>query len=211
MDNKKLQFAESLERARKLAKKQGNLLKSDQVKEMFAANYLDEEQYELIFDYLKKHKIGVDEAIEIDDYLANEEKRYLEEYLEAIAGPHEYLLKEIVKIAKHYVGQGVLLEDLIGEGNVVLAANQTVNEAEAELFRKIMEAMEELVSETARNRDIDARMVEKVNAIADDAKELAEAFGRDVTVLELAEEGKYSVDEIAEAMKMTGNDISHII
>jgi len=211
VDKKELEFAEALEKARRSAKEQGNLITAKQVNEIFSCFALSEGQYELIYDYLKKHKIGLDEAVNLDDYLTAEEKDFLKDYLKLLAEQHKppYYLNEVVQIAKLYAGQGVLLEDLIGEGNVVLAAN--TDAAEADLHRLIKEAMEVLISETADNRNVDKQMVERVNAIADAAKELAEAFGRKVTVLELADEGKYSVDEIVEAISMAGDDILEII
>lgn len=237
MENKELIFARTLEEVKKLAKEQGNFIEKAKVRELFAVQDLDESQYDLIFDYLKKHKIGVDEAIDVDDYLTGEEKDYLKEYLAALSEQGEYsqaikedllraamdndeaaakrltevYLKDVTQVAKLYTGQGVLFEDLIGEGNVALAVSvrelgglKTVKKAEAHLICRIMAAMEDLIKETAHNRDSDTKMVEKLNVIAEDAKELAEALGRRVTVEELAGEGVHSVKEIIEAIKLAG-------
>jgi RNA polymerase primary sigma factor len=243
MKNKKTLFAQSLEAVLKLAKDQGNLVTTAQVKEMFAEQELSDSQYKMIFDYLKKHKVGVDEAVDLDDYLTSNEKDFLTEYLHGLSRQRQYArsekeeflkramsgdktaartlaevyLPEVAGIARLYADQGVLLEDLIGEGNMaltakvmVLGSEETVEAAEALLMRRIMEAMEELIAATNHNRDIDARLVERVNAIAADAKELAESLGRKVTVCELAAEGKYSEAEIIEAIIMAGNDLEVI-
>jgi len=239
MENKEIIFTNSLEAVKEFAKKQGNLITADAVKEFFAEQELSENQYELIFEYLKKHKIGVDTAVSLDDYLTGEEKDFLAEYLESLSKKCLYtreeknkmLLKamegdstavkflteayltDVVDIAKLYTDQGVLLEDLIGEGNVALAAHvkmlgceEKVEEAEALLIKKIMEAMEELINETSRDHLADTKVAEQVNNIADDARELAEAFGRKVTVEELSAEGKYSAEEIYAAIKLAGSD-----
>jgi len=212
MENKELKFAASLEEARELAKVQGNVISSEQVKGIFASLDLSDEQYGFIYEYFKKNKIGLDEAVNLDDYLSGEEKEFLRDYLTLFSSQNEtpFFMKDIIEIAKFYVGQGVALEDLIGEGNVVLAANPGVMD-EGLLAGKIRAAMEGLIAEAVRNRESDKQMVEIVNAIADDAKELNEAFGRKVTVLELADEGKYTVEEIIEAISMAGEDLRDII
>jgi len=212
MENKEIKFATSLEAARDLAKSQGNVISSLQVKEIFASHDLSDEQYGLIYEYLKKNKIGLDEAVNLDDYLSNEEKEFLKDYHYLLSTQYDtpFFIKEIIEIAKFYVGQGVALEDLIGEGNVALAANPGVMDGDV-LSGKIKAAMEGLIAETNRNRESDKQMVEIVNAIADDAKELAEAFGRKVTVIELADEGKYSVEEIIEAVSMAGDELRDIV
>ena len=226
MENKELTFAKSLEKARELAKEQNHLITTLQVKEIFSSQELSEEQYGLIYDYLKKNKIGIDEAVSVDDYLTEDEKDFLKEYLKMLSGQflhseaenaEGYFLKKIAQIAKYYTGQGVLLEDLIGEGNVALAAWESEfgledlpKEREISLLQKIKDAMEAIIAETAFNHKTDAQLVEKVNEIADEARILKEAYGRKVTVSELAEEGKYSVSEIIEAINMAGDDILDI-
>lgn len=81
-----------------------------------------------------------------EDYLSDEERNYLQDYLDELDGLEalsegekeavtisamageadaqakliEIFLHEVVEIAKIYTGMGVYLEDLIGEGNVAL-------------------------------------------------------------------------------------------
>ncbi len=242
-NNKELQFAKSLEEARQTAKQQGNCITGQQVKEIFADQSLSEEQFTLIFDYLKKHKIGVDEVVDPEEYLTDEEKNYLEEYLRelknlpkytagekeaallsAMAGDQigqgcvmEIYLPEVVEIAKLYIDQGVFVEDLIGEGNVALTAGVTmlgcveaVSEAESMLIKMIMDAMEELIADTVQAHRTDKQMENKVNQVAEAARELAQALGRKVTAEELAAEGQLAEEIIEEAIRISGNAIEDI-
>ena len=145
-ENRELLFAKTLEKVRKQAREQGNCIEEQEVRDAFAELALSQEQLEMVFDYLKKHKIGIGESIEPEEYLTEEEIDYLEEYkkemqlleklsdgekeavtLSAMAGEVDAqrrliqaYLPQVVEISKLYSGQGVFLEDLIGEGNVAL-------------------------------------------------------------------------------------------
>lgn len=144
--NRELLFAQTLEKVRNLAKEQGNCIMESQVQEAFAELDLSGEQLQLVYDYLLKHKVGINQPVNVDDYLSDEERNYLQDYLDelalleplsegekeavtisAMAGDLdaqakliEVFLPEVVEIAKIYTGMGVFLEDLIGEGNVAL-------------------------------------------------------------------------------------------
>lgn len=145
-------FAKTLEQVRKQAKEQGNCIEREQVEQAFASLSLSKEQLDLVFDYLEKHKIGIGEPVDPDEYLSEEEVNYLEEYkkelallekvsegekeaitLSAMAGEVQaqkklinIYLPQVVEIAKLYSGQDVFLEDLIGEGNVALTIGVTM-------------------------------------------------------------------------------------
>ena len=235
--NRELLFAQTLEKVRDLAREQGNCVSEQQVQEAFAALELSGEQLQLVYDYLLKHKIGIGQPVNPDDYLTDEERNYLQDYLDEIAGMPTYTdgqiegytisamagdvdaqnrlteiyLKNVVEIAKLYTGQGVLLEDLIGEGNVALAFGvgmlgslERPAEAPGMLAKLIMDAMEEYIAENAANEKTDRKIVDHVNKVGEQAKALAEEFGRKVTVEELAEETGMSRDKIREALRMSG-------
>ncbi len=241
--NKELLFAQTLEKVRELAKDQGNCVSEEQVKEAFAALNLNNEQLQMVFDYLVKHKVGINQPVNMDDYLTDEERNYLQDYLDELAAlPQvsegekeaitisamagditaqnrltEIYLPDVVEIAKIYTGQGVLLEDLIGEGNVALAMGTTMlgclekpAEAQGMLAKMMMDAMEDYIAENASNEKADLKVVQKVNKVMEAAKELAEEFRRKVTVEELAAETKMSQSAIREAIKFSGNNIEYI-
>ena len=129
----------------------------------------------------------------------------------------EIWLPEVVEIAKLYGGQGVGLEDLIGEGNVAVATGVTMlgcleypQEAEGMLGKMIMDAMEDHISDSLAASESNQRIADQVNLVAGQARELAELLKRKVTVGELAQETALSEDEIREAVRMSGNQMEDI-
>ena len=225
-------FAKTLEELSALAKEQGNMLSEEQVTEAFdkAKLNLGEPQLEMIFAYLKNKKIGIGQPADPFDYMTREEIDYLEEYLKAVqAGADvtdgvkeavllsamagdadakhrmiEIFLPQVAEIAKLYAGQGVFLEDLIGEGNVALTmaaemldCAQNAKEAEGTIASMIMEAMENYISENA-------------NDILEKAEELSKELGRKVTVEELSEETGISEEKIRDAARITADHIEFL-
>ncbi len=158
IDNKEKEFAEILKLITRTARENKSVITSEQVREAFSELDLDDKQFEMVFEYLKNHKISVDEDAPIDDDLTEEETNYLNDYLEslealpkytdgekkaismsAIAGDKdaqnklvECYLPLVVDVARMYSEQGVYLEDLIGEGNVALARGVTMLDAVGE-------------------------------------------------------------------------------
>lgn len=241
--NKEVLFARTLERVRGMAKEQGNCISEKQVEEEFAALELNAEQLQMVFDYLVKHKIGINEPLDLDDFLTDEEKNYLQNYLDEIAALPAYsqgeieaftiaamageddakqrlvenYLRDVVDIAKLYAGQGVFLEDLIGEGNVALATGidmlgslEKPSEAQGMLAKLMMDAMEDYIQESAANEKTDKKVADKVNQVADKARELAGELQRKVTVEELSRESGLSVKIIQDACRMSGYKIEDI-
>lgn len=241
--NKEVLFAQTLEQVRKTAKEQGNCISKEQVEEAFLELDLSEEQLAMVFDYLHKHKIGIGEPVNLDDYLSEEEVDYLEEYLQqlgelpelsegekeaitlsAMAGDLnaqnqliQVFLPQVVEIAKLYAGQGVFLEDLIGEGNVAVAmgvsmlgAMEHASEAQGMLGKMIMDAMEEYISENVEEIKKDQKIADKVNKVADKANELADDLHRKVTVEELMEETGMSKKSIMDAIRITAGRIESL-
>lgn len=240
--NKELEFAKKLEAVRKLAKAQGNMLSQEQVEEAFSEIDITGAQLEPVFQYLKTKNIGIGEPINIEEVLAPEDKDYLTEYVEALkelpvlsegekrayamsamAGDGvgklniiNLFLPQVVDIAKLYSGQGVLLEDLIGEGNVALATGvemlgclEDPEEVDGMLGKMIMDAMEDYIAENTEAKKADMQVVDKVNQISDQAKELAETMHRKITVEELAQETGMEEAEIREAIQFSGNKIEY--
>ena len=243
MMNKEVLFAKTLEQVKKTAKEQGNCITKEQVEEAFAPLGLGGEQMEMVYGYLHQHKIGIGEPVDPDAYLAEEEKDYLETYLDelwvlpklsqgereavtlsAMAGDGDAqgrlaqaYLPEVVEIAKLYAGQGVYLEDLIGEGNVALTMGVTMlgalehaSEAQGMLGRMIMDAMEEYIARNAEEEKKDKKIAGKVNQVADAARELAQELHRKVTVEEVMEESGLSRKFIEDAVRISGGKIEDL-
>lgn len=236
-------FASRLEAVRKTAKEQGNCISEDQIREAFADMNFDDEQFQMVFEYLKNQKIGIGEPVNPDDYLTSEEISYLDSYLEslsmlesysegvkeaitlsAMAGDSdakskliEIFLPQVVDVARLYAGQGVLLEDLIGEGNValtiaveMLSTAENVAEAHGLIGSMIMESMENYIDETASEKEKGEKTAERVNDVAEQARELAESLGRKVTIQELADETGMTIYDIEEVVRISGDNIEDI-
>lgn len=253
-------FAKTLEQVKRQAREQGNILTEEQVRQAFAELSLQEEQLQLVFDYLKQHRISLgepeaskeesggkarlkEEAFSEGEFLSDREREYLKEYrrgLEqvpvlsegqkeamlyaAMAGEreaqqnliHAYLMR-VVEISRLYAGQGVLLEDLIGAGNValtlgvgMLGAMEHAAEAEGMLVKMVMDSMEECIRENLLLTEQDQALAGHVNRVAEKARELAQELRRKVTVKELAEETGMTEEEIEDAMRMSGFTIEDL-
>ena len=131
--NKEVLFAKTLEQVRKTAKEQGNCISEEQVKEAFAELDLSNEQLQMVFDYLLKHKIGIGQPMDPDEFLTEEEKDYLQEYLDEVAALPTYSDGEKLAFS--------------------IAANKVADKARElaeELHRKV--TTEELMEETGMSR-----------------------------------------------------------
>lgn len=251
MISRETAFAESLQRIRRIAREQGNCISEEQVKEEFSDLEFNDAQLQMVYDYLEKHHVGIGEPADPEAGLTEEERSYLQVYLDglealpvysdgerraytisamagdALSGQRltESYLKDVADIAKLYSGQGILLEDLIGEGNVALAmgvemllsgaggsegGGRKPDEVEGILVRGIMDAMEALIREKTDQEKRDRKVADKVNKVADRARELAEELQRKVTPQELARESGLSLDSVEDAMRISGFQIEDI-
>lgn len=248
--NQEIIFAKALEDVRRLAKEQGNCISEEQVRARFAQLDLTRPQLEMVFDYLIKHNIGIGEPLDADELLTEEERDYLQDYLEEIASLPAYTdgqreayamsvmagdaaarqrltesyLKDVADIARLYAGQGVALEDLIGEGNVAVAITvemlartgpeepflEKPSQAQGLFAKRIMDAMEDCIREREASEKTDRKIADKVNQVADKARELAEELHRKVTPEELKAESGLSLKAIQDAMRMSGFQIEDI-
>lgn len=237
------EFALTLEEIKKKARAGGNFITGGEIEEAFSSLSLTSEQMEMVYAYLRENKIGIDEPVDADIGLEEEERNYLEAYLDslkalpevsegereaitlsAMAGDRdaavrltELMLPEVPQIAKLYAGQGVGLEDLIGEGNVALSLGVTMlgalehaHEAQGMLAKMIMDAMEDCIAENAAAEKSGQKIADKVNKVADAANALREELRRSVTVEELMEESGLSRKAIEDAIRVSGDKIESI-
>ena len=123
----------------------------------------------------------------------------------------EAFLPKVPDMAKIYAGQGVYLEDLIGQGNMALSegvsmlgAAENAKDAAGMLAWIIMDAMEKLIEQGRKNRSADKELEDKVNHIAEQARQLAEDLRRKVTIKELAEETGIPEEEIRDVHRISG-------
>ena len=129
----------------------------------------------------------------------------------------EIFLPQVAEIAKLYAGQGVYLDDLIGEGNVALTmavemldCAENARAAFGNIASMIMEAMETYIADNASEKKTGDRLAQEANDVLEKAKELAEELGRKVTVAELAEESGMTQEKIREAVRITADTIDYL-
>lgn len=176
--------------------------------------YLTAQERDYLQDYL-------DELAALPEVTEGEREAYT---ISAMAGDApakrrltESYLKEVADIARLYSGQGAALEDLIGEGNVALAMGvemlgslEKPSQAQGMLVKCVMDAMEDLIREHAAKEKADKNVADKVNLVADKARELAKELRRKVTPEELQAETGMSMKAIRDAMRMSGFRIEDI-
>lgn len=236
-------FAQRIYELTELALDQENVIFEDQLFDIFPEVKDDEAKLNVIKEYLAQKKIGLNAKVSFDDMITEEERNYLDYYLEdlasqepltdgerkaftmsAMAGDEsaqmiilQDFLKNVVEIAKLYAGQGILIEDLIGEGNVALVSSvaELVNldkpdEVEGFLTGRVMDAMQDIIAQAMDENNDEEKALKKVNKIAKEARELAETLGRKVTIDELSPETGISRSQIEKALKLTANAIEDI-
>lgn len=241
--NEQQDFAKRIGELTALAADQENVIFEDQLFDIFPEIKDDEAKYSVIKDFLKEKKIGINTKVAFEDVITEDEKNYLDFYLEdlkelkeltpgereafimsAMAGDEDAqgiilqdYLKNVVEIAKLYAGQGVLLEDLIGEGNMALVTAVSLlgslekpSEVEGFLASRVMDAMQDMIASEMDGNAVEEKLLAKVNKVAKEAKELAETLGRKVTIEELVNESGISKAQIEKALKLTGNAIDDI-
>lgn len=113
---------------------------------------------------------------------------------------------EVVNIAKEYRNQGVNLEDLIQEGNMVLLQSfdsikefAAIDQVNGYLKDTIKEGIEHLIDEEVNESDWENTMLAKINLIHEAANYLAKELGRAATVKELSEYTRMTEEEIETA------------
>ena len=243
MKSSEQEFAAILEDVKYNARLNGGFIAEEEVLEAFEALELSKEQLDMVFDYLKQNNIGIGTPLSDEEMLSKDDRDILEEYrnelkdvptltdgekrvavMEAINGDVEaqtklinHFLPQVVEISRLYSSQGVLVEDLIGEGNLALSegvlmlgAIEEPEEADGMLTKLIMDAMEELIAESNTENSKEQKVADKVNDVADKARELSESLGRKISVEELAEFSGISKKAIEEAIRLSGKKIEDI-
>lgn len=237
------EFIKRIGELTELAADQENVIFEDQLYDIFPETKEDSAKKQVLVDYLKEKKIGINEKIDTEEFMTEDEKNYLEFYVEdlkgageltpgereafrksAIAGDpaaanivlQDYLMN-VVELAKLYAGQGVLVEDLIGEANIALVMGlnglgslEFHEEIDGYFGKIVMDSMQDAIARHMDELSEDEKLVKKVNKVSKAAKNLSELLGRKVTVEELCQESKMSRNYVISAMKLCGNRIEEI-
>lgn len=145
MNNDMQQFLNKLTELKDEAILSGGYVTKERIDQVFPG--LNDEQMNVLKEYLETNHIGIDAPIDASLYLSETELNVLGMYLESLEGVEkiddgkmrvlkmeaiagnsvsrnsliEQYLQTVIDTAKLYAGQNVPMIDLIGEGNVALA------------------------------------------------------------------------------------------
>jgi len=126
----------------------------------------------------------------------------------------EIYLRKVIELAKEYKNRGVILEDLIQEGNIGLmygvesfSAHTNPGEELEFINNTIRQYMELAISEEAESEDFEKRVVDKISYITNAAKELEEDLLREATIEELTAYLKMPKEEVIDILNMSADAV----
>ncbi len=230
MVNNEQKFAQILEDVKYTAKENGGYISDAEVKESFAGMDLSDEQFELVYAYLKEHNIGINEPLNADENMSEDEQGVLNDYSKQIKDVSESLnegelrayimqamnndenakskivsfyLPKVMDIARLYVNQGIPYEDLLGEGNLSLMEGVNMLgalENPDEAEGMLMKVIMDAMEEAVSENMSEIKTEEEVAKKVNDVADKAKALSEEIG-------RKVTVKELAEESDFTEEDI----
>lgn len=235
-------FIENITALKDTAIFQGGYITRKQIEDVFGA--LNKDQEKVLTGYFKENNIGIGEALEAEETLSEEDLNHINLYLEEIEGlelqdedmkrvlimaamngdrvAQEKLtasyLKSIADLARLYSGQGVDISDLIGEGNVALAAAMNMlgsiedpSECDALVTRTAMNAMEELVGVEKEETEALEHTMARIMSVLNKAREMNEELNRKISAAEICAEMDMDEEELSRLMILSKDIADYVV
>ena len=161
------------------------------------------------------YRVYMEELAAIPPCTAAENEELLGKVKAGVAGARERLIEGNLRNAlmhvQGYINRGVPMADLIQEASMELM--MLVDEEFEGGFEKLLESricvrLEEVIKEQTSESSIEEEVLARVNVLQEVSKELAERFGREPKLEELAEYMKMTEDDVREIMKVTMDALS---
>lgn len=126
----------------------------------------------------------------------------------------EHYMKKVLELAQGYAHRGLLLQDLVQEGNLGLMIGlDTIGlmeegmTFERHLENEIHRAIRAALDEQEGSRSTGEQVAEKLNKLADSITQLTEELGREVTPDELSLYLDMPLEEIEDLLRIAGENI----
>lgn len=230
-------FVAAMARLKSLASEYENVLSKEDIKEELSDMKLDDSQMELIYQYLTENNITVvnyEPVKEQTEDTKEDDDRFLSMYLEELQEQepvseqeldqwlNAYLdgdtsrmdaivtamLPKVADFAKMYKNQGLLLADIIQEGNIGLLTGVgelkpefTVEQAKEFLAKSICNAMEAALYEQDEALKTEEQMLRDAAEVSRAIKEIEEEYGRKPLMEDIAERLQKDISEIEDVMQ----------
>lgn len=180
----------------------------------------EEEEQEIVLDEKaqKVLQMYMEEIGDIRELCEREEKELVEKMLDGDEAAKftliESKLKLVADIALDYQNRGLVLADLIQEGNMGLlqGVDQYLERKEIPFdefcVREIQGGIERALNVQKDSQLVGKKIVDRVNKLDEAAEDLAKELGREATPLELAKRTNMTEEEVRDLMKISLDAIS---